>query len=102
LPDIALSANKVPVRLTAERWKHIVENHDDLAGYYDMVLKTVEDSDYVIKGYKDALIALMEVSEKKYLAVVYKEFNNDGFIITAYFTKKIKLEDEEIVWKKNI
>jgi len=49
---------------------------------------------------KDALIALEEVSEKKYLAVVYKEFIDDGFIITAYFTRKIKLEDEEIVWKK--
>ncbi len=100
MTDIAFSVNNVPVRLTAERWKHIVENHDDLAGYYDMVLKTVEDAGYVIKGYKDALIALEEVSEKKYLAVVYKEFIDDGFIITTYFTRTIKLEDEEIVWKK--
>jgi hypothetical protein len=69
MTDIAFSVNKVPVRLTAERWKHIVENHDDLAGYYDTVLKTVEDADYVIKGYKDALIALQEIKRKKYLAV---------------------------------
>jgi hypothetical protein len=102
MTDIAFSVNKVPVRLTAERWKHIVENHDDLAGYYDTVLKTVEDADYVIKGYKDALIALQEVKRKKYLAVVYKEFADDGFIITAYFTGKIKLENEEIVWKKKL
>ncbi|MBN1906406.1 MAG: hypothetical protein JW927_15045 [Deltaproteobacteria bacterium] len=98
--DIILSVNKVSIRLPDERWKHIVENHDDLAGYYDIVLKTIENPDYIIKSYKDALIALVEVSEKKYLAVVYKEFIDDGFIITAYFTKKIKLEDEEIVWKK--
>jgi len=100
MTDIAFSVNKVPVRLTAERWKLIVENHDDMGGYYDTVLKTVEDANYVIKGYKDALIALQEVSKKKYLAVVYKEFTDDGFIITAYFTRKIKLEIEEIVWKK--
>lgn len=31
--DIAYSVDDVPIRLTAERWFHIVENHDDLAGY---------------------------------------------------------------------
>lgn len=36
--DIAVSKAGVPVRLTDERWYHIVENHDDLAGYYDEVL----------------------------------------------------------------
>jgi len=33
-----------------------------------------------------------------YLCVVAKHLNNEGFIITCYFTKKIK-EGEEI-WKK--
>lgn len=101
MPDIALSVNNIPIRLTDERWRHIVENHDDMAGYFDTVLKTVEDPDYIIKGYGGALIALHEVNRKKYLGVVYKEFNDDGFVITAYFTRKIKLESEEIVWKKN-
>jgi uncharacterized protein YuzE len=32
--DIVVSVNGVPIRLTAERWYHIVENHDDLASYY--------------------------------------------------------------------
>jgi len=37
----------------------------------------------------------------KFLAVIYKELNpNEGFIITAYFTSKIKLEKEEIIWQK--
>ncbi len=36
--DIIISKNGVPIRLTAERWWHIIENHDDLAGYYDDVL----------------------------------------------------------------
>jgi hypothetical protein len=30
--DIAISKAGVPIRLTDERWHHIVENHDDLAG----------------------------------------------------------------------
>jgi len=100
MPDIAYSVNNIPIRLTDERWTHIVENHDDMAGHYDTVLQTVEDADFVVKGYGDAFIALREIRRKKYLAVVYRELKEDGFIITAYFTRKIKLEREEIVWKK--
>ena len=33
--DVAYSVDGVPIRLTVERWFHIVENHDDLAGYYE-------------------------------------------------------------------
>lgn len=42
-------AKGVPIRLTDERWVHIVENQDDLAGYYDEVLNTIESPDYVVK-----------------------------------------------------
>ena len=99
--DIAKSKNGVPIRLTAERWLHIIENHDDLAGYYDEVLNTIEEPDYIIKGYKDALVALEEVKKDKFLAVIYKEITKkDGFVITSYFTSKIKLKKEAISWQK--
>ena len=98
--DIVKSRNNVPIRLMEERWLHIVENHDDLAGYYDEVLNVVEDPDFVIKGYRGALIALKKM-ENRFLAVIYKELSKeDGFVITAYFTSKIKLEKEEVVWQK--
>ena len=99
--DITKSKNGVSIRLTAERWLHIVENHEDLAGYYDIVLNAIEEPDYIIKGYKEALIALDEIEKGKFLAVVYKEITKeDGFIITSYFTSKIKPEKEAIVWRK--
>lgn len=99
--EIVKSINNIPIRLTDERWVHIVENHDDLAGYYDDVLMAVESPDYVIKGYRDALIGLKQKEEGKHLAVVYKELNkNDGFIVTAYVTSKIKLEREVILWQR--
>lgn len=98
--DVVKSKNNIPVRLTEERWFHIIENHDDLAGYYDEVLQTVEEPDYIIKGYGDALIALREVEKGKFLAVIYKEFRTDGFIITAYLTRKIKFKKEAILWQK--
>lgn len=50
--DIVISTNNVPIRLTDERWIHITESHDDLAGQYDDVLGAIEDPDYIIKGYK--------------------------------------------------
>lgn len=99
--DVVKSINGVPVRLTDERWIHIIENHDDLAGYYDEVLGTIESPDYVIKGYEHALIALKKSEGNRFLAVVYKEIGKkDGFIITAYFTSKLKLEREVIVWQR--
>lgn len=99
--DIINSVNKVPIRLTDERWVHIVENHDDVAGYYDEILDIVENPDYVVKGYGAAQIALRHVDEGKFLAVVYKEIDrHDGFIITAYFTSKIMLEREVIIWQR--
>jgi len=86
--------------MTEERWFHIVENHNDLSGYYDDIIDTLEFPDFVIKGYKDAKIALREIRINKYIAVVYKEISeDDGFVITAYFTSKIKIENEKILWK---
>lgn len=99
--DVIKSINRTPIRLTDERWVHIIENHDDMAGYYNEVLGAVESPDYVIKGYGHALVALKEAGENRFLAVVYKELDkNDGFIITAYFTSKIKLGREVIVWQR--
>ncbi len=99
--DIIMSKNGVPIRLTAERWLHIIENHDDLAGYYDNALNAIEEPDYIIKGYKAAFIALKELEKDKFLATVYKEISKeDGFIVTSYFASKIKLEKEAILWRK--
>jgi hypothetical protein len=56
--DIAYSINDIPIRLTRERWFHITENHDDLAGYYDDVLNAIENPDLIIQGYRGALVAM--------------------------------------------
>lgn len=100
--DVVLSKNNVPIRINEERWFHIIENHDDLAGYYNNILATVESPDYVIEGDKKAFIALKVMKKRKFLAVVYREVSkNDGFIITAFFSSNIKLENEVIVWQRN-
>jgi hypothetical protein len=97
--DVVVSQSGVPIRLTDERWFHIVENHDDVAGYYDEVLKAIEDPDIILRGQRGALIAVRTLGRRKYLAVIYKELSiKDGFIITAYFTSQISRR--LIKWRK--
>jgi len=100
---ITYSVNNVPIRLTDERWAHIVENHDDIADYYFEIMETVANPKWVFKGDEDELWAVKLISEIKAILVIYKESElwNDGFIITAFFTTKItKLLRRKIVWQQ--
>ena len=92
MTNSAYSVNGVPIRLTAERWTHIVENHDDMAGYRFDVLETVANPVTVFRGDGDELWAVKLISERKVILVIYKELEreNDDFIITAFFTTKIQ------------
>lgn len=96
-----LSKNSVLIRLTEERWFHIVESHDDLAGRIIEVLETIAEPDIIAEGVKDEFLAAKKI-DTKWLVVVYKEINKkDGFIITAFITSRIQyLLKKEIVWKK--
>ena len=95
------SKNGVSIHLSAERWFHISSNHDDLASYYEDVLNTVENPDYIIRGYRASLIALRRYGKRGFLAVVYKELSKDeGYILTAYFTRKVNLNSSVIIWQK--
>lgn len=89
--EVVYSVNGIPIRLPSERWFHIVENHDDLAGYYEDVLDAIEKPDIIIRGYGGALIAVKGMGTQRYLGVIYKEYplKKDGFVLSAYFTSKI-------------
>ena len=84
--EIVYSVNKVPIRLTYERWYHIIETHDELASYFHNVLETIEKPEFVIRGNNGSLKATKNISKKKWLVVIYRELSKrDGFVITAYF-----------------
>jgi hypothetical protein len=98
--EIAISVNNVPIRLTDERWNHIIDGHADLANYRGDVLDVVQYPDEVRSGYGGALIALRGYGKQRYLAVIYKEISaNDGFIITARFVRK--KTGGRILWRKH-
>jgi hypothetical protein len=97
--DLTISVDGVPIRLTTERWFHIVENHDELAGYYDAVLETVGDPDLVLPGHGKSLIAIRNYGRRRYLYVIYCQVSQeDGFIITAYIGQKV--DRKRAIWKR--
>ena len=96
-----LSKNGVPIRLTDERWAHITEEHCELAGLRLEVLETIVDPSRILAGCEGELLAVREISIGKHVVVVYREFDNDGFIITAFLTSKVKsLNRRTQLWPK--
>ena len=100
--EIARSKNGVPIRLPDERWLHITESHSEMAGFYSDVLETIESPDVIYKGGSGELLATRMVQIDKYLVVVYKEVSEeDGFLITAFLTRKqSQLERRSKIWER--
>ena len=95
------SRNGSPVRLTDERWKHIVLMHPTLVKKKKQILKAVKDPDYILRGGAGELLAVIGPLKRSYLVVVYKEPDEDGFIITAFeTTDKTWLFKKEIIWSR--
>ena len=99
--ETVLSQNKIPIRLTDERWAHITEEHCELAGTRLEVLEAIENPSRILAGGEEELLAVQETEKGKFLVVVYRELNNDGFIITAFLTRRIKsLHRRKQIWPK--
>jgi len=98
--NVIKSKNGVPIRLTEERWIHITEEHSEMAGYYFEVLETVEEPEAIYEGKMGECIAVREVDNGKYIAVVYRELSKgDGFVITAFLTRRRRqLERRRKIW----
>lgn len=82
------TVNGVPIRLTDERWTHVTEEHAELAGMRFDVLETVAEPNRVLAGAEGEHLAIREVEAGKWLVVVYRELDADGFVITAFLTRR--------------
>jgi len=52
-----------------------------------------------VLGGEGELLAVREVENEKYLVVVYREHTEDGFIITAFLTRRLRsLEKRKQLW----
>lgn len=99
------------VRLTEKVWSEkIGKEHPEFflqTGFLDELFKTIEEPKYIVEGWNGELLALRwcETAPKnpKYLCVVYRECNNEGFVITAFFISRYgKLLRRKIIWPKQI
>jgi hypothetical protein len=101
---IVYSRNGVPVRLTEERWQHIVRRHPEMEDQHELVLETLAEPDMIQQGDFGELLAVRFYPEtpltRKFLVVAYREVNpDDGFILTAYLTSR-PLVRRITIWKQ--
>ena len=98
--ETVYSLNDIPVRLTEERWRHIVDAHPYMTRYYEQMLDAVDDPEYIILGHKGSLIAVVGLQKNKILHVMYRELSKaDGFIITAYI--KTSFDKKKSIWRRD-
>jgi len=92
------------VGLDEDRWKHVLE-HPEMENQSSKIEETLVDPDEVRESVHVSSIWLFykfytnsPVSEK-YLLVAVKVSDGEGFIVTAFFTDKVKKGG--LIWKKN-
>jgi hypothetical protein len=88
------------ISTTKNYWDIITHiKHPAIKGREKEVKEAIYDPDEIRVSKRDkSVLLLYKGIEKKYLCVVIRYFNNKGFIITAYWTKKIK--EGELKWKR--
>lgn len=101
---IIRSMNGVPVRLTQERWQHILHRHPEVDTQCERVLETVAGPDMIQQGDSGELLAVRFYPEtpltSKFLVVAYREVSlDDGFILTAYLTSQPSAR-RVTIWKR--
>lgn len=101
---VVRSRNGVSVRLTEERWRHIIDRHPEMDGQREKVLETLAGPDMIQEGDFGELLAIKFYAEtplgEKYVVVAYREISTeDGFILTAYLTRRPSSR-RETLWKR--
>jgi hypothetical protein len=105
LKNVYIDINGRNIRLTKERYEHIILFHPEVEKALILIEETIKNPDYIVQSISDENVELYYhyfVSTPvgdKFMSVVVKLLDNDYFIITVYFTDKIK--KGEIKWKKN-
>lgn len=93
------------VRLTPTQWNHTIFRHKELKGQEEKLKETLQKPEIVLYSDIDdnyqyyRLYSTTPVSEK-YLLVVVKHLNGEGFIITAFFLREIRKKGKVKVYEK--
>ena len=81
------------IHLSKERWKHMTTLHPGIANRLESIKATLINPSLVVSHKFDESMRNYYTFDKhknRYLLVSVKYLNGDGFIATAFFTKKAK------------
>jgi len=81
----AKSVNGAEIRLSERALDHIALTHPSLKGQELLIMRTIREPDLVVIGDEGELSAIRKTGSGKRLAVVYRELDDDGFLITAFY-----------------
>jgi hypothetical protein len=110
-PDLFTATSKFGrrIELSLRIWEEkILKEHPEFnlnTRYLNEVLKAIEDPEYIIEGWTGEYLALrwceIAPNRPKYLCVVYRELQDRGFFITAFFISRYgKLLRRKIKWQR--
>lgn len=91
------------LKLTEERMQHILKR-EEMVGQEERIEETLSKPDVIRHSIRDETVHLYyklydeTPVTQKYLLVAARILNKKGFIITAFFTDKVK--KGEIIWQK--
>ncbi len=87
--------SKRRIRLTKRQWEHITTTHQEMTCYLEEIQQTIENP---LKITEHGMVNLTKYYRflkhrnhpDKYLRVIVKYLNGDGYVITAHFMRNIK------------
>jgi hypothetical protein len=99
----AMSYNGKRIRLTESQKRHIAFFHPEALVDENKLKGTINSPDMVTEGGGPKVRVLYKLyastpASEKHLAVVVKEFNQEGFIVTSYFTDRVRRL--RVLWKR--
>jgi hypothetical protein len=101
--EILEDRNGREIRLTDERWAHIV-GHIEMIDQQERIAETLAEPDSIISTVHDSSVHvyqkfyLQTPVTSKYMLVAVKILEDDAFIVTAFYSRKVKKGDP--VWQK--
>ncbi len=76
------------VRLTLERWSHIVRQHPPMIEHQDEVLEALRSPEKAYRGPRNEIALLRRGlvlgGEELYVVVYYRPLDEDAFVLTAH------------------
>ncbi len=88
MADIASAISGIPIRLTEERWGHIVLQHPEVAPLRQFVVQAIGQPKRVLETSTGERMAVMAYEPGKFIVVIYVEHPSDGFVVTAFLTRR--------------